>query len=122
MSAPIASSQVSRPMSMQLRAVLVCVLSADDVEGRAAHVAQLPRDHRDERRVAVLRQVTLHLHRYHLAEPSLEALLLDRRQQVLRLLGVRDLQVGVAREAEVIAGEHLHPREERVEPRRVAPS
>ena len=140
------------------------LMLADHVEDRATRVAQLRRDHRDQRRVAVFRQIRRrerkqiahveqrprledlplregrHLRRFarpqfveqqlaqvhrhaglhfdpdHLAEPTLEELLLDHREQILRLLGVRDLQVGVAREPEQIAGEHLHPREERVEP------
>ena len=61
------------------------------------------------------RHVVLHLEPDHLAEPPLEHLLLDRRQQILRLLEVGELEVGVARDAERVPADDLHPGEERLE-------
>jgi hypothetical protein len=50
-----------------------------------------------------------------LAEPALEHLLLDRREHVLRLLEVRELEVRIARHPERIPAEDLHPRKERLQ-------
>ena len=61
--------------------------------------------------------VGLHLEPHHFAEPALEHLLLDHREQVFRLLAVRDLEIRVARDAERVRAEDLHPREQRAEMR-----
>jgi hypothetical protein len=70
----------------------------------------------EQKRAQVRRHVVLDLHADHLAEPPLENLLLDRGEQVLRLLD-GNVEIGVPRDPERIPGRHLESRKERAQVR-----
>ena len=98
------------------------------VEQRARRVHLAVRERRDlgifgvaqlveQQRAQCGGHVGRHLESHHFAEPALEHLLLDHREEVFRLLAVRDLEVRIARDAERVRAEDLHPREQRAEMR-----
>ena len=62
-----------------------------------------------------LRHIALHLEPYHFAEATLEHLLFDRLEQIVRLVDLSDVQVGVARDAKGEPPFHVHAREQRAE-------
>src|SRR5262249_38548950 len=70
----------------------------------------------EQQRAQVRRHVVLHFDANDLAEPSLEDLLFDRREQIFRLFD-RDVEIGVARDPERIPRGDLEAREERAEVR-----
>ena len=61
------------------------------------------------------RRSCLHLQAHHFAEAAQEDLLLDRREQIVRLFAREQLDVRVARDAEGVPVAHLHAREERAQ-------
>ena len=71
----------------------------------------------EQQRAQLRGHAALHFQPHHLAEAPLEDLLLDHRQQVLGLLGRRDLEIREARDAEGVVARDLHAREEQPEVR-----
>ena len=67
----------------------------------------------DQRLAQLLAHPGAHLEPHDLAEAAPAQLLLDRAQQIVRLVG--HLEVGVARDAEGVVVDDLHAREQRVE-------
>ena len=70
----------------------------------------------EQERTRVVRHRPLDLEADDVAEAPATQLLLDRHQEVVGLV-LLDREVGVARDAEQVVGEHLHAREQHVEVR-----
>ena len=103
-----------RSPSLEQRPALVDIALREHEARQRLALAQLL----EHERADVRRHAVLHLEPHDLAEPPLEDLLLDHRQQVFRLVDcLVELEVGVSRDLERPPAEHLHSREQRPEVR-----
>ena len=105
--------QFHQVAQLEQRAHFVHVAVGERRVRRQAVVAQLVQ----QQRARLLGHAGLDLDAHHFAEATPEHLLLDRREQVIRLFGRRQLDVRVARDPEGVPVPDLHPREERAQVR-----